>query len=601
MEEPGYCVKCGTQLADGACPACLLKLGLSGAIPPLADPAPASAPASLIRVRRSRVGKWLWPAISVTLLAIASVLFLIRPRTSVQGPVVRFSIPVPGADGPIALSPDGRKLAYTRRGPKGETLLWIHSFDSAEDRALDGADDAAFPFWSPDSRNIGFFAHGKLKRIESSGGPPLDLCDAPQGRGGTWNINGEILFAPAAFGPLSRVSAAGGVPQQLGPSDASRSSRTQRWPHALPDGRHFLYWATMPPPQGDGVFVGMTGSSEARALLPGASAAVFSNGYLLFVRRNVLLTQPFDALRLELTGEARPITEGAGWSADRGPAFSVSTNGLLAYRTSADPRARLVWVDRQGKIVGQVGEPGVVDAFSLSPDGMRAVIARRESEDGPSALWVLDFARGVNMRLTFGPLSNSSPIWSPDGSRILFSMPSRCRQRRYQVPANGSGKEELLLQTPGTVTLDSRSADGRFVAYTASGHQGGFGDLGLAVTGRRAKTDADIAKQLPGTTGDVLARRKVDRLRFQRIWTRRSVRKQLSRRPGKVADLLQRWNSTLLASRWPGAILPVSRRDADGFGGDLLRFQASGQMPPARSFKPMKAPHMPPARMDDGS
>ena len=424
---------------------------------------------------------------TVALLA-AAVLFLRGSRTQVEGPLVRFSVSTPdGADGQVAVSPDGRRLAYTGRGPRGETLLWVHAFDSVEDHPLAGTADAAFPFWSPDSRNLGFFAQGKLKRIDLTGGPPQALCDAPQGRGGAWNAEGEIVFAPDAFGPLFRISAAGGAPRRLAPPDASRGTRAQRWPHFLPDGRHFLYWALAQTPQESGTFVGTVESPGIRALIPGGSAAVFSSGTLLYVRGNLLLGQPFDPLRLELTGEARPIAEGAGWSADRGPSFSVSTNGVLAYGTAADPKTRLVWFDRSGKMVGQAGDPGIIETFSLSPDGARAVVARRESEDGPSALWALEFARGVSMRLTFGPLSNSSPLWSPDGSRILFSTGRDAGSGVFQLPANGSGKEELLLQAPGAVTVDSWSPDGRVIAYTAVDAKGGSAIWALPLAGGERK------------------------------------------------------------------------------------------------------------------
>jgi eukaryotic-like serine/threonine-protein kinase len=312
------------------------------------------------------------------------------------------------------------------------------------------------------------------------------LCDAPQGRGGTWNAEGDIIFAPTAVGPLVRVAAAGGAPRPLAPSDTSRGQIAQRWPNFLPDGRHFLYWAPRSPRE-SGVFVGRADSPEVKALIPGASAAVFSNGLLLYVHGNVLLAQTFDPVRLELRSEARPIAEGVGWSADGGPGFSVSANGILAYRPAADPKTRLVWFDRQGKIIGEAGEPGVIEAFSLSPDGRQAVVARRETEDGPSALWVREFERGVNMRLTFGPLSNDSPIWSPDGSRILFSARRDSETGMFQVPANGSGKEELLLQTPGAVTLDSWSLDGRLVAYTAVDAKGGSAIWALPLEGGERK------------------------------------------------------------------------------------------------------------------
>jgi Tol biopolymer transport system component len=218
---------------------------------------------------------------------------------------------------------------------------------------------------------------------------------------------------------------------------------------------------------------------------------VFSNGHLLYVRANVLLAQPFDPVRLRLTGEARPIADGVGWSTNRGPAFSVSNSstnssanpGILAYRAAGDPKTQLAWFDRQGRMLGPASEPGMIDGFSLSRDGTRAVVARRESEDGPSALWIVEFARGVNMRLTFGSLSASSPIWSPDGSRILFSARREGGTGMFQLAANGSGKEELLQQRPGNVHIDSWSPGGRFIAYTAADAKGGSAIWALPANG----------------------------------------------------------------------------------------------------------------------
>ena len=211
MEESGYCTQCGAQLVNGSCPACLFKLGLSGAVPPLVEPAPAPP----VPVRRRRTLTWLWVTIAMALLAAAAVMFVRRTQKPVESPLIRFSIPISGGEGEqIAVSPDGRRLAYSSRGPRGEMLLWVHAFDSVEDHPLAGTEDAAFPFWSPDSRNLGFFAQGKLKKVDLTGGPSLALCDALEARGGTWSIEGEIVFATAA-GPLFRVSAAGGVPRQV--------------------------------------------------------------------------------------------------------------------------------------------------------------------------------------------------------------------------------------------------------------------------------------------------------------------------------------------------------------------------------------------------
>jgi Tol biopolymer transport system component len=241
----------------------------------------------------------------------------------------------------FAVSPDGLRLVFTATDNQGMTSLWIHSFDAFAERPLPGTEGAYSPFWSPDSRSVGFFAARKLKTIDVSGAAPQVLCDAPSGKAGTWNAGGTIVFASNSPGPLYRVSSAGGVPQPVTPIDRSDPQIVHRSPHFLPDGRHFLYSEESANPQNGGVFVGSLDSREIRRLAAGNRPA-YGQSTMLFVQNGVLMAQPFDPYRLEFGGEARRIPY-----ADYVQNFSVSESGILAYQSGERPEPPLVIIDRE--------------------------------------------------------------------------------------------------------------------------------------------------------------------------------------------------------------------------------------------------------------
>jgi hypothetical protein len=225
-------------------------------------------------------------------------------------------------------------LAYVATTPEGKELLWVRPLDSLQPQPLAGTEGAAFPFWSPDSRFIGFFAGGKLKKIDASGGPPLTLCDAATGRGGTWNREGVILFTPTVGSPVHRVSTAGGAATPVTSLDASKSEVSHRWPYFLPDGRHFLYVAgsSFTPKESptNSVLVGSLDSKESKLLFHTHANAIYTSEHLLFLRLNTLMAQPFDAKRMELIGEAFPVADPV--QEDEGRmhgVFSASENGVL--------------------------------------------------------------------------------------------------------------------------------------------------------------------------------------------------------------------------------------------------------------------------------
>jgi eukaryotic-like serine/threonine-protein kinase len=369
----------------------------------------------------------------------------------------------------VVLSPDGRRLAFVA-SLEGRNLLWVRSLDSLSAQALPGTEGVAGAslFWSPDGRFIGFFAGGKLKKIDATGGPPQTLCDAePGSRGGTWNREGVIVFAPGPLGPLYRVSAAGDEPVPVTALDQSRFEFSHRWPQFLPDGRRFLYFVRSNKAELGGIYVGSLDSKEASQLLPNTLNAAFAPpGFLLFLRNGTLMAQRFDADELRLTGEPFPVAEHVAFNVGLGRgAFSVSENGVLAYRTGSGSHIQPLWFDRAGKQTGSLGAPGLYFTLALSPDERRAAVDLTDTQTGANDIWLFDLARGVPSRFTTHPAGDSQPLWSPDGGRIVFASGREGVLNLYQKAASGVGKEELLLKSDEAKVPDDWSADGRFIVY----------------------------------------------------------------------------------------------------------------------------------------
>jgi len=420
----------------------------------------AGLPAPLVARRKSRE-RLAW---SVTVAALAALLcgflFLRQRRESPR--VFQSSILPPEntqfsfGGSPMAVSPDGRRIAFVAQPREGASLLWVRPFDASAAQPLAGTEGASRPFWSPDSRYLGFFAAGKLKKIDASGGPPQTLCDAPSGRGGTWNREGVILFALSGD-PIYRVSSSGGAASPVTQLDESQGA-IQAWPFFLPDGRHFLYLGHVARPAREqdrsGVYLGTLNSKDRRLLMPARSNVAYapsfanaSRGHILFWRDGTLLARPFDAERLQLTGEAFPIAEqvrffGAAVSAT----FSVSENGILAYQARARGElSQLLWFDRGGKQLESAGAAADYAHPRLSHDGQRVAVVIVDPQTANTDIWIYDLPRRSSTRITFGPAVNIFPIWSPDDSRIVFSSNRKGLHDLYQKAASGAGNDELLL------------------------------------------------------------------------------------------------------------------------------------------------------------
>ena len=377
-----------------------------------------------------------------------------------------------GQQGGFAISPDGLRLAYVAQNAEGKVLLWVRPIDSLEALALPGTEDAAFPFWSPDSRMIGFFAAAKLKKIEATGGPPLIVCDAPNPRGGTWNQEGVILFTPNLNVPLHRVSASGGVPTPVTSLDPGKGQTTHRWPQFLPDGRHFLYVAGTPltPRENptNAIMMGSLDSKESKLLLHAHARALYVSGHILFLRLSTLMAQPFDLKRLELTADAFPIADPVQENElTLNAIFSASENGVLTYLEGANSASReLIWLDRSGKKVGDVPGPDAYISPRISPDGKKLLYTLSSPY---YEVWSYDMAPSVKTRLTFGTTSGRASLsaaWYPDGQRIAFTSLRSGQFGFYQRAADGSGSEDLLLEENNYVKyVNDWSPDGKFLVF----------------------------------------------------------------------------------------------------------------------------------------
>jgi eukaryotic-like serine/threonine-protein kinase len=346
----------------------------------------------------------------------------------------------------FSVSPDGTRLAFVAVGPDGNDKLWIRTLSSSNAQQINGTDGALLPFWSPDSRRVGFFVAGKLSVVDLDSGAVRTLCEAPFGRGGgAWSRDGTIVFSPSVTGPLYRIPDTGGVPAPVTRMARPSSGQRHMWPFFLPDGTHFLYSESSGPidPQGESIYVGsLDGSAPKLISSKTAGNMAYASGHLLYGRDHSLWAQPFDLSRLQLSGTATSITsqeldQELSFSHAE---FSVSQNGMLVFQSLADSSATLAWFSLSGKEGGHVGNPGYRDP-RVSPDGRLLAFSSDDARNGKFFIRVYDLERGISARVTDGG-SDRSPTWSPDGKRITYTTLDGVKE----TLADGSGPPQLLLK-----------------------------------------------------------------------------------------------------------------------------------------------------------
>jgi serine/threonine protein kinase len=393
-------------------------------------------------------------------------------RSFIQAPVgSSFAQQSGGASGvgQIAISPDGRKIAFIAVDSLGMPRLFVRSLSSLIALQLPGTENAFYPFWSPNSNFIGFFTDGKLKKIDASGGPPLSVCDVREARGGSWSKDDIIVFTPGPNDPIFQVPAAGGTPVQVTKFDTVVHEGTHRFPWFLPDGKHFLYFARIGSgTDEDRVCIGSLDGTESTLLLHSHSNAIYASGYLLFVREQTLVAQPFDVNNFTLKGNAVPIAEQVRFSLNwnRG-SFSSSQTGVLIYEGGLGPAMnQLAMFDRTGKNVTVMKGTQSVFEASFSPDVTKIAFSSVDPQRRNEDIWVFDIARSISTRLTFDPKDDTDPIWSPDGKRIIFSSNRSNMESVFLKNADGSGSETELLTYEKGLYPTGWSRDGAMIACT---------------------------------------------------------------------------------------------------------------------------------------
>jgi|SRR5215472_6834432 len=423
------------------------------------------------------------------LATAALIVSAVHYRTrAVTGPPLLVSVTPPagvfpdtwGRNGPPQISPDGQNLVFV--GCKSETAsrsiagnrdcsIWLRSLRSVEAREIAGTSGGYGPFWSSDARQIGFFADGKLKRVAADGGPVQIICNAEDGRGGSWGSKGTIIFAATRGSPIFRVPAEGGTPVAITSSRPALNLSdlgSHRWPYFLPDGEHFLYLSAPAGAcsGGDEIHFASLDSQRDVPIMPACTSVAFADGRLIYWRDGNLVAQPFDPLRGIVSAAPVAIVEHAAFDSSFGfSPFSVSDDGKLLYVTGQGPvGAQLVWYDRTGKVLGTLGEATAYSSVAISPDGSRVVADTQQQR-----ILLLD-SRGTRTLVTLSSHFGPFPTWSGDGRYVYFTAQASGAYGIFAIATDGSGAQQTLVTfskgQPGAVFLTA-SPDGKYLAYAA--------------------------------------------------------------------------------------------------------------------------------------
>jgi serine/threonine protein kinase/Tol biopolymer transport system component len=425
-----------------------------------------------------------WIAWSVAAAAVVSVVALAvaNVRISRREPPRTWSFLLPpdkaafdmrdNSCGSLTVSPDGSRITFGAKTADGQAMIWLRSIGEPTAHPIAGTEGASFPFWSPDSRYLAFFAGGKLQKVDLAGTPPLAICDAANGRSGSWSRGGVILFSPDANSEIFQVAASGGAARPATTLDVANGETTHRWAIFLPDGKKFLYLAGShdegAKSERNAVYLTSLGSTQRTHVLQGDSNVAYASGYLFSMRKQILLAQRFDPTRGRLTGDPVRVADGVNYDAGyfRGN-FSVSDTGVLLYATGGgEATTRLQWFDTATftALGGAFGDPAEYTTLAAAPDGSHIAAGIADPVTGLVEIWLID-AHGARTRFTFGAPA-SSPVYSPDGNRIAYAKKEKNSQRWgiYVKPTSGGGQEQAIYQSDAQVTPVDWSRDGRFIS-----------------------------------------------------------------------------------------------------------------------------------------
>ena len=435
--------------------------------------------ASIQDNKRGRL-PWAIAALAIAALGVTAWISATRGTSATKDPEIRASISAPddhdfvvnsNHSGALSLSPDGTKMTFTASTGSGRPSLFLRSLGSSTAQQLSNTEGATYPFWSPDSKQIAFFADGKLKKLDLNGGAPMTVTSALDGRGGTWNIDGTILFAPETQTPIHRVSTGGVLGGPVTTVDNTRMAETtHRFPSFLPDGRHFLYLrgshAANNQDAVNSIWVGDLESEETFELMQSGTQANYAQGHLFWVRDQFLMARPFSVQNLEFTGEAFAVGEGVvvqlgTWRA----AYAVSEAGPLSFQGGLAAEQILTLFDREGKELGTIGEAAMYSEIRLSPDNRYLATGVDAEGGGQSDIWVYDLSRNVGSRLTFDDARDTNPVWSPDGKQVAFTSNRGGKSGVFVRTADGRGDAESLFTVDGQCEVQDWSRDGKYLAF----------------------------------------------------------------------------------------------------------------------------------------
>jgi eukaryotic-like serine/threonine-protein kinase len=436
----------------------------------------------------SRAG---WLTAAGLLLVLGGVTAAWWSASRPGGQAMHFASPFQAVANFVALSKDGQTAAVVSYAEqKNKYMIWKYKLGERNATVVEGTEDASNPFWSPDGKWIGFFAQGKLKKVDAQGTSVLVLADAPNGRGGAWNQDGVILFTPDVFTGVHQISAAGGTATEITKLDPTRAESSHRWPTFLPDGRHYLYLAANFSGDFDknAIFLGSLESTEKKSVLSASSNAVYAEpGYLVYLRDSdkALVAQRFDTRTYAVSGDPLVVQNGVRYLSQIDLAlFDVAGKRALVAQTGTGAvTSQLAWFDRNGKPAGVLGKPGSYANPSLAPDGRRVAFDQTNPNGRMFGIWIHDLKADAVFRLTLDPSLNQMPVWSPDGKWVIYTSNRNRFNRLYRKSADGSGAEEQFVDLGATQEVCwDWSQDGKYLLVRKDSEM-----LGMTVADKQAK------------------------------------------------------------------------------------------------------------------